>query len=403
ALRSMRRLPRHARVGEPCSYKVRLRNVGDRPSAAYDLIERLADPRPDRITFLNARAPIEARLSPVERLFGYPRWEWLVRQRRSAEPPNPVRLPPLAPGEAFDQSLDITPTRRGWLRLDALAVVRTDILGLMHRETLLEGRDAVLVLPKRYPIPPLPQPGHRRLQPGGVNLASAVGDSREFIGLRDYLPGDSPRHIHWAAWARSGEPVVKEYQDEFFSRQALILDSFVSQHGDRDAQGAEQNAGFECAVSVAASLIDPLTHAGGGQNALLDLMFVTDRARTLTGGRGLLSRAGRLEVLACLEPNRTGDFAELSNMVIGQIPRLSACIFVLLDWDRQRRELVRRLRARGLPLRVLLISEATAAVEATPAIGEPSPDIRVDPNDPASALARLGSHSATTNQTVPHS
>jgi uncharacterized protein (DUF58 family) len=253
------------------------------------------------------------------------------------------------------------------------------VLGLMRRETPVSGNARVLVLPRRYPVPPLPRPGHRRLQPGGVNLASAVGDSREFMGLRDYLPGDSPRHIHWAAWARSGEPVVKEYQDEFFSRQALILDSFT----DANDQRTDAEANFECAISIAASLIEPLNRAGAGQDALLDLMFVAERAHAVTGGRGLFSTAGMLEVLACLEPKRGGNFSSLSELVLGQAPRLSAAICVLLAWDRPRRELVRRLRAMGLPLQVLLISEQALA-DASAAL------IQVDPKHPEPALARLG-------------
>lgn len=387
ALQCERRLPRHATVGEPCRYLVRLHNSGHRPLAGLEITERLPDPRPDRASFLVARAPIEARFNPVERLFGYPRWEWLVRQGRRAEPQKPVLLPTIAPDEQIERALSITPRRRGWLRLSALVAARSDPLGLMRRETPLDGDSRVLVLPRRYPVPPLPQPGHRRLQPGGVSLASAIGDSREFMGLRDYLPGDSPRHIHWAAWARSGEPVVKEYQDEFFSRQALILDSCTGHPHQENAQSAVDDAAFECAVSVAASLLEPLTRSGIQQDALLDLMFVADRAHSVTGGRGLRSIDGMLELLACLEPNRGNDFAMLSGLVLGQAPQLSNCICVLLAWDEQRQDLIRQLHALGLTPRVLLITTSApasiAAIEAVP------PPLCIDPADPASGLASM--------------
>ena len=44
--------------------------------------------------------------------------------------------------------------------------------------------------------------------------------------MRDYRPGDPLRRIHWKSWAKTGRPVVKEYQDEFFVRHGLILDTF---------------------------------------------------------------------------------------------------------------------------------------------------------------------------------
>ena len=39
--------------------------------------------------------------------------------------------------------------------------------------------------------------------------------------------GDPLRKIHWRSWARRGKPVVKEYQEEYFSRIALVLDTFL--------------------------------------------------------------------------------------------------------------------------------------------------------------------------------
>src|SRR2546430_12423661 len=37
----------------------------------------------------------------------------------------------------------------------------------------------------------------------------------------------SLRRVHWRSAARVGRPVVKEYQDEFFVRHALVLDTFA--------------------------------------------------------------------------------------------------------------------------------------------------------------------------------
>jgi len=78
----------------------------------------------------------------------------------------------------------------------------------------------------------------------GVALASNVGQSEEFVSLRDYRRGDPLRHIHWRSWAKAGKPVVKEFEDEFFVRHALVLDTFI------DDPHSEL---FEEAVSVAAS------------------------------------------------------------------------------------------------------------------------------------------------------
>jgi uncharacterized protein (DUF58 family) len=374
-LRAERRLPRHATVGVAVRYGVEVKNLGVRPERGLRVVERLPDPRPELDRFLNLRAPGEQRINPFDRLFAYPRWRWLVQQGRRAEAPREVPLPDLAAGEGTRLELELVPRRRGFLRLEALEASRSDPLGLVRRGTSLASSERLLVLPRRYPVSPQRPPGHRRLQPGGVNLASSVGDSQEYMGLRDYRPGDSQRHIHWAAWARYGEPVVKEYQDEYFSRQALVLDTFPA---------TDRGPDFEIAVSVAASFVEPLE----GGDALLDLMFVADRAYTLTGGRGLMSGEALLEVLACVEPAPSADFAGLARAVLAHAPALSACLCVLLDWDRGRRELAGKLRALGLPVRVLVVG-GPAQLEPGPLADLPGSLCRLDPADPAPGLATL--------------
>src|SRR5262249_47616439 len=146
---------------------------------------------------------------------------------------------------------------------------------------------SLLVLPKRYIIPPIALPGAMKYQQGGVALASAVGQSEEFMALREYRRGDPLRHIHWKSWARAGRPVVKEFQDEFFVRHALILDTFTT------SARAEV---FEEAVAVAASFACSLR----SQESLLDLMFVGPQAFCFTTGRGLAHTDQMLEILAAV-------------------------------------------------------------------------------------------------------
>jgi uncharacterized protein (DUF58 family) len=374
-VRARRQLPRHATVHQPVRYRVELENTGNRTLLGLTARETLADPRPSLQTFLQTRAPGEGRANPVDRLFAYPRWRWLLQRGGGADYPQPVALPALGPGAQTAIELQIVPRRRGFLRLEGLSLARSDPLGLGRAACDAASKERLLVLPQRYPLPLQRPPGRRRLQPGGVGLAAAAGDSREFKGLRGYRPGDSPRHIHWAAWARSGEPVVKEYQDEFFSRQALILDSFAP---------ARQEPKFETAVSVAASFVEPLL----GPDSLLDLMFVADRAYTYTGGPGLLSGQALLEVLACVAPAPPAEFPALARAVLGHAAALSACICVLLDWDPQRQALVHSLRVRDIPLKVLVVG-GPGDPPPGPMADRPGDLHRLDPLRPERGLAAL--------------
>ena len=90
------------------------------------------------------------------------------------------------------------------------------------RDRRLE-RSFFLVYPRFYSMESFQLPLGRRYQPGGIPLASHTGDSLEFMGTREYRPGDPIKHIHWRSWARVGKPVVMEFQEEFFSRIGIIL------------------------------------------------------------------------------------------------------------------------------------------------------------------------------------
>ena len=51
-------------------------------------------------------------------------------------------------------------------------------------------------------------PGAMKYQQGGVAMASSVGQSDEFVSLRDYRPGDPLQRVHWKSFARAGRQLL---------------------------------------------------------------------------------------------------------------------------------------------------------------------------------------------------
>jgi uncharacterized protein (DUF58 family) len=180
-----------------------------------------------------------------------------------------------------------------------------------------------------------------------------VGDAQEFFALRDYRQGDPLRHIHWRSWARRGEPIVKQYQDEYFVRHALILDTFMD---------TVEHPVFEDAVSVAASF----THSIQQNDALLDVMFVGTEAYRFTTGRSLSSIDSMMEILACVQPCLDKPFAELQQLVTLHSSQLSGAICILLAWDEARQNFVETLRGMGIPLLVLVVGDGAGATDLDP-------------------------------------
>jgi uncharacterized protein (DUF58 family) len=190
-------------------------------------------------------------------------------------------------------------------------------------------------------------------------FASSVGDSEEFIGLREYRPGDPMRRIHWKSWARTGKPIVREHQEEFFVRHALVLDTFAPVADDR----------FEDAVSVAASFACAVeTH-----ESLLDLLFVGAGAYCFTAGHGVGHVGRLLEVLAGVDVCRERRFADLHRLLVERQAMVSGAICVLLAWDDERRAFVDALGALGIPALVAVVTEPGATLTLPPR----HPDIRL--------------------------
>ena len=338
-----RRLPRYATAGEPLTYHVLLHNPAGRRCAGIAIVEDLEDPRPTFDAFASTPEPEESGRNWFDRKVAWHRWVWLVSLNRRLH----VREQPVAevpPRGETEIRVETRARGRGHVRFRGVTLARTDPLGLVRALRHVPAPDTLLVLPRRYPLPPRALPGARRYQPGGIALASSVGDSEEFMSLREYRPGDPLKRIHWRSSARVGRPVVREYQDEFFVRHGLVLDTFLP-------VGASEV--FEDAVSVAASFAASVR----AQDSLLDLMFVGPEAYVFTAGRGVGHLERMLEVLADVRPCVDRPFSALHRLVAERHHALSGVICILVAWDDARRALIQHLRALDVPALVLLVTD----------------------------------------------
>jgi uncharacterized protein (DUF58 family) len=78
----------------------------------------------------------------------------------------------------------------------------------------------------------------------------------ELHGVRAFRNGDSPRWIHWPTSARSGELMVREFEDAPVDNLILILDAWRPQvpDGSRAAVGARVSPALEAAISLTATI-----------------------------------------------------------------------------------------------------------------------------------------------------
>lgn len=339
---SARRLvPRFATVSEPFGYDIILENLSGQVQKGLWLMEDFGDLRPDFDIFRDAAEPGEEQRNLWDRLTRYYCWEWLIARKRVASV-MPVALPDIPHNRTAVIRITAVPEYRGILGFERLILARPDPFGLFFAYTAISLPQTIAVLPRRHPLPDIELPGRRMYHPGGMMLSSSVGDSSEFVSMRDYRAGDPLQKIHWRSWAKTGKPVVKEYQAEFFVRHALILDTFRNEPYSQT---------FEEAVSLAASLACTVQT----QESLLELMFVESRFYSFTAGRGLGHPDRIFEILASVSPSRDLAFSVLQESVMSRAGCLSGAVCIFLNWDNERKALAARLRAIGVPVWAIIV------------------------------------------------
>jgi uncharacterized protein (DUF58 family) len=332
-----RNVPRFGTVGQSLSYSVTVKNLTAEAQKGLSLLENSTDPRPTFDEWLAFQQAENRRVAPFK-----------VSDRR----PNPFRLaeikvaevPPLAPRGEAEARVEIMPLRRGVVRFTGMMLARTDPFGLFRSFVRVPVNDTMLILPKRYRLASVPLPGLLKYQENGVALAANIGRSEEFVSLREYRRGDPLRHIHWRSWAKAGKPIVKEFEDEFFVRHALVLDTFTDEpHSERLEEGISVAASFACTMIT--------------QESLLDLLFVGSQTYCFTAGRGVAHADQMLEILAAVQASTDKPFSMLENLVLNHVSAVSGVICVLQSWDEARQNFVRKLRVLDLPVIVLVIAE----------------------------------------------
>lgn len=347
-LEAMREAPRHATAGETLRYSVRVRHLGrSRISRAW-LAESPPDPRPAADEFALLREPGEEERNRFDQRFAYFRWQWLLLRNRLFTHGSSHTELRLRPGRETRVFIEITPLRRGVIHLDDLRVLLPDPFGLFQKCSPVKAPPATItVLPRRYPLPPIELPGGGSFKISGDANTNSIGNSGEFVGLRDYRPGDPLRQIHWKSWARTGRPIVKELEDTFYPRYGLVLDTLSTQNNDNT---------FEEAVSVAASFAASLDTS----ESLLDLMFIKNQAHIVTAGRGIERAEKLLEVLAGVSPERTAHYDALAKLVLRHRDDLTSCLVILNGWDEARADFLHRLTSGGVLCAPLIIGTGPA-------------------------------------------
>jgi uncharacterized protein (DUF58 family) len=193
-----------------------------------------------------------------------------------------LTVPLIAVGGTRTMRYPIPAGRRGRLALGPLTVERRDPLGLFRRAQRLGGAMTLWVHPVVHPARPLPVGSVPDFE--GRRTETARGGTTTFSSLREYVPGDDPRRIHWRTTARTGVLMVREQMDTTEPTTTVVLDT---------RSDALTPHGFEHAVEVAASVAQAAINASRPARVLIP--GEDEVALAACGAESLLDRLAAAE------------------------------------------------------------------------------------------------------------
>ncbi len=165
----------------------------------------------------------------------------------------PVYFAYLAKQERVHQSVPMTFPRRGVYRQDAFRIVTRFPFGFLQKAHRLSLKTESLVYPSVEPTQEFLE-----ILPGleGALESPSKGRGQDLYALRDYVPTDSARHVHWKATARLGTLMVREFAREDDCRVLLVLDPYASVTKSQLTSSAQLEAAnrFDRAVTLCAGL-----------------------------------------------------------------------------------------------------------------------------------------------------
>jgi uncharacterized protein (DUF58 family) len=227
--------------------------------------------------------------------------------------PVQIFIPSLSPRAPVQLNYQVVADRRGLHEFPPLLLASPAPFGLFRRRRTLALATRVLIYPELRPLARLALFDR---QPAALLTRPRPGPGTEFIGVRPFRSGDSPRHIHWRSMARTGQLISKEFADDSQPGVTLAIDLYRHPYPPTESK----HTPFEWMVKAAASIGDYAQRRHYALHLLAD-----DSAWAPPPGP--ISHTALLEYLARVQPTGGQTLAGL----LGARPT-QAFVAVLLAW-----------------------------------------------------------------------
>jgi uncharacterized protein (DUF58 family) len=251
------------------------------------------------------------------------------------------------------------------------ATLRTgDVFGFATQEMELPNEDYLLVYPRIVALTQLGLPPHDPFGDVPLQRQWLFEDPLRTVGVRDYLPGDSLRRLHWKATARApGQQLQVKLLEPTTTYRLMVLLN-VSTFAENWAWQGYDPVALEAAITIAASVAS----WGAEQGYQIGLSANARAYRSRAALRMLPSRDPRqlmhvLEALATLVPMATMGPDDLVELEGRDLAYGTTVVMVSATADDALLRQLSRLRRAGHRPALLLIGDGiggSSVVDAIP-------------------------------------
>ena len=216
-----------------------------------------------------------------------------------------LAVPALKAGGTATVSYRMRSTVRGVHSVGPIGEERRDPFDLAIRQSEHEVRDELFVHPvihKLYSV----ENAFSIWRPNNPRHYISDDPLADFRAMREYVPGDDSRLVHWPSSARAGRLLVRDFLDLRRTSRTVLLDTSAT------VMSAQQ---FEQAVEIAASLVCDALDLG------LTSMFLTTDKRVPQLPEAVKSRGRVLERFCRVEQTTPEDTADVAAVLRGDAAR----------------------------------------------------------------------------------
>ena len=344
-------LPECASNGKEVKYPVIMR-AKDGKTSLENLFyaEVPAAPVPTFEVFNSTKEPGEEKRNAFDRRMGYYRWKWIIDKNCGGKYEEfAVTGRKTDGGILFNASF--MPERRGKIAFGGAYIFHKGVFGLLKKGKIVANPGSFLVLPKikeSFEIPENEGEAANEKNEKTREMQEA-GSGFELRSLRDFVPGDSIRNIHWKSSAKSGQLRTKEFYKEVDSGSVIFIDNFFEEHYSED---------FEKILSAAASLLNAMQI----EENLPQILFVGREIHEIPDS-SKKSFSNALSTLALAENDVENKFENCLETLFEAGRSASTIFFFTSRYDENRKKALKTLAGSGCGIRIFYAGNAESDAE----------------------------------------